>query len=175
MKDFRDIVFAIKQQKPEFDKDQTAFAEDLGLSRQNMNQYFTSNRLPYNYLVEWCEKYDYSLDNLLYNGKLENRHVRTQEDKLTFTVLDDAMAPTMQPGEVLTFTPEVKKIESNKIYLLNRGSEIIVVRLIQMVSEQTILIRRDNPHYPEEKMSLDEILPMIKGKATHIQKSLESF
>jgi hypothetical protein len=178
MKDFREIVYAIKKDRKEFDKDQTAFAEDLGLTRQNLNQYFSTNRTPYGYLAQWCHKNNLSFDHLVFNGKLESQQsVSSSAGIHAFTCTDNSMAPTVLEGEIVEFKPMqgAHQIEDGKIYIYKHKENMKLARFCYTFDGQNVLVKKDSLNFPDSTISESEAKSVIKGIALNVKKDISKF
>ncbi len=77
-------------------------------------------------------------------------------DKCKFLqVKGDSMYPTLHEGDYIVVAEGV--IDTNGIYVLNRGGQLFVKRLEFRLATNTLIIKSDNPNYSTEEISQEKI------------------
>jgi phage repressor protein C with HTH and peptisase S24 domain len=69
-------------------------------------------------------------------------------------VSDDSMSPLIRSGDEILIDCADEPIRNNSIYVIAFDRCLILKRLIKQFNK--LIIRSDNPNYPEEVLSLDE-------------------
>jgi len=70
-------------------------------------------------------------------------------------VRGDSIYPTLHEGDWIVVAEGV--INTNGIYVLNRGGQLFVKRLEFRLATNTIIIKSDNPNYSPEEINQDKI------------------
>ena len=191
MEDFREIVQAIRKAHPQKFDEQKVLAKEFGLSRQSINQYLASGRIPYPYLHRFMKSRDYSLDSLYYDGEIQpsdyKRRVSYEDPYIHFEMNNDAMSPTFNKGDVLIAEPcsilegnpkniEMERIPKSGIFLIKGPhNSIHCCRIIRKMTmgERSLQLRKDNSNYPSEDITEDELIPMLVGKVIRVIKTVD--
>jgi len=192
IEDFREIVEVIRASHPGKYPDQTKMANDFKMSRQSFNNYLVAGRIPYPQLHKFLEDKGYSLDALYYdNGiqpvdfkqtlplpesekkKFDNTH------EVYFELKDDSMTPTFPVGTVLIADTR-KDFRKSGLFLIKKQHRMHFVRIVEMISNpneydeagnptapsynRQFQIRKDNPQYPIEYLSKNELDEVMVGR-----------
>lgn len=79
------------------------------------------------------------------------------------TVEDNSMAPTLAAGDTVLVDRNVRRFVDDGIYALRVGDRVILRRVIEATLGDSVLVKADDPLYPAEPMTRDQL--NIYGRA----------
>ena len=86
---------------------------------------------------------------------LRNQNVTSRENLRTCDVKGDSMEPFLQDGDTVLIDIGQKEIINDKVFAIRYGDDLRIKRLSKRF-DGGLLIRSDNPRYPDESLSAAE-------------------
>lgn len=86
---------------------------------------------------------------------LDRRKVTTRGNLRIVGVKGDSMSPFIQDGDIVMIDVGQQDLKEMEIYAINYGGDVRIKRLARRF-DGGLLIRSDNPHYPEESVSPEQ-------------------
>jgi hypothetical protein len=105
------------------------------------------------------------LPSLAFRGDwLKKRNVTSRAKLRTCTMRGDAMEPHLQNDDTVLIDIGQTIVQDNQIYVIRYGNDVRINRLSKRF-DGGLLIRSDNPHYPDEILTASEAATLqILGK-----------
>ncbi len=97
------------------------------------------------------------VDHLAFRAAWVRRTLGVDPHNLVLiTAMGDSMEPTIRDGDLLLIDTSVRHVLDDAIYVIAKGDALVVKRLHQFFGG-AVLIKGDNPLYPEETLQGDEL------------------
>lgn len=97
------------------------------------------------------------VDHLAFRATWVRRTLGVDPQHLVLiTAVGDSMEPAIRDGDLLLVDTSVQRILDDAIYVIAKGEALVVKRLHQFFGG-AIMIKGDNPLYPEETLQGDEL------------------
>jgi phage repressor protein C with HTH and peptisase S24 domain len=82
------------------------------------------------------------------------------KNAFVFRITSNNMYPTLQPDDMVLVEPEDNKAQSDGLYAIRLGENIVARRLMRLAEDEIIMIC-DNQIYPSAKLPFDAVVGKI--------------